>query len=390
MATPFEFATATRVRFGAGVLAEVPDIVSGLGARRVLLVTGRARERAEPVREALRATGRELFELAVTSEPTVELARAGAQQATATRCEAVVAVGGGSAMDLAKAVAALATNRGDPRDYLEVIGRGRTLERPSLPVVAIPTTAGTGSEVTRNAVLLSRQDRVKVSLRSPLMLPVAALVDPDMIAGAPASVLVASGLDALSQLIEPFISARANPLTDALSREGIRRSARAIRRAVLDGADASAREDLALASLLGGLCLANAGLGAVHGIAAPAGGLLEAPHGAICAALLAPAMAVNLRALELREPANPSLARFQEIGGLLTGRPQASAEDGVTWLEDLRRDLGVAGLGRLGLVAGQIPALVERAKAASSMKGNPLPLTDEEIAEITTRALWTS
>jgi alcohol dehydrogenase class IV len=390
MAIPFEFATATRVRFGAGVLAEVPDIVAGLGARRVLLVTGRTRERAEPVREALRAAGRQLVELAVTSEPTVELARAGAQQATAGRCEAVVAIGGGSAIDLAKAVAALATNRGDPRDYLEVIGRGRTLEQPPLPVVAIPTTAGTGSEVTRNAVLLARQDRVKVSLRSPLLLPVAAIVDPDLIAGAPASVLLASGLDALSQLIEPFISARANPLTDALSREGIRRSARAIRRAVLEGPDASAREDLALASLLGGLCLANAGLGAVHGIAAPAGGLLEAPHGAICAALLAPAMAVNLRALELRAPTHPALPRFQEIGGLLTGRAQASGEDAVTWLEDLRRDLNVAGLGRLGLVAGQIPALVERAKAASSMKGNPLPLTDEEIAEITTRALWTS
>ena len=265
---------------------------------------------------------REFAELAVTGEPTLELVRAGAQQAIANKCEAVVAFGGGSAIDAAKAVAALATNRGDPRDYVEVIGRGRVLEQPSLPVVAVPTTAGTGSEVTRNAVLLSRQDRVKVSLRSPFLLPTVAIVDPDLLEGAPREVLLASGLDALSQLIEPFISGRANPLTDTLAREGIRRSARALKRAVLDGTGRrAAREDLALASLMGGLCLANAGLGAVHGFAAPAGGMLEAPHGAICAALLAPVVAINLRALQTRAAAHPALPRFQEIARLLTEQP---------------------------------------------------------------------
>ena len=237
---PFEFATAARVRFGPGTAAEVPEIVRGLSSKRVLLVTGRSRHRAEQLREGLKAVGREFAELAVTGEPTLELVRAGAQQAIANKCEAVVAFGGGSAIDAAKAVAALATNRGDPRDYVEVIGRGRVLEQPSLPVVAMPTTAGTGSEVTRNAVLLSRQDRVKVSLRSPFLLPTVAIIDPDLLAGAPREVLLASGLDALSQLIEPFISGRANPLTDTLAREGIRRSARALRRSVLDGTDARA------------------------------------------------------------------------------------------------------------------------------------------------------
>jgi alcohol dehydrogenase class IV len=385
---PFEFATAARVRFGPGTAAEVPEIVRGLASKRVLLVTGRSRHRAEQLREGLKAVGREFAELAVTGEPTLELARAGAQQAIANRCEAVVAFGGGSALDAAKAVAALATNRGDPRDYVEVIGRGRVLELPSLPVIAVPTTAGTGSEVTRNAVLLSRQDRVKVSLRSPFLLPTVAIIDPDLLVGTPREVLLASGLDALSQLIEPFISGRANPLTDTLAREGIRRSARALKRSVLEGPEASDREDLALASLLGGLCLANAGLGAVHGFAAPAGGMLEAPHGAICAALLAPVAAINLRALQTRAPAHPALPRFQEIARLLTERPQAEAPDGVTWLADLRRDLGVQGLGRYGLEASKIPVLVEASKRASSMKGNPIELTDDELGEIAVRALW--
>jgi alcohol dehydrogenase class IV len=385
---PFEFATAARVRFGPGTAAEVPEIVRGLSSKRVLLVTGRSRHRAEPLREGLKAVSREFAELAVTGEPTLELVRAGAQQAIANKCEAVVAFGGGSAIDAAKAVAALATNRGDPRDYVEVIGRGRVLEQPSLPVVAVPTTAGTGSEVTRNAVLLSRQDRVKVSLRSPFLLPTVAVVDPDLLESAPREVLLASGLDALSQLIEPFISGRANPLTDTLAREGIRRSARALKRAVLEGPDPAAREDLALASLMGGLCLANAGLGAVHGFAAPAGGMLEAPHGAICAALLAPVVAINLRALQTRAAAHPALPRFQEIARLLTEQPQAEAPAGVTWLADLRRDLGVQGLGRYGLEASKIPALVEASKRASSMKGNPIELTDDELGEIAVRALW--
>jgi alcohol dehydrogenase class IV len=283
------------------------------------------------------------------------------------------------------AMAALAPNGGDPLDYLEVIGRGRKLERPSLPFVAIPTTAGTGAEVTRNAVLASPDEGVKASLRSPLMLPALAIVDPDLLAGSPPSVLASSGLDALSQLIEPFLSARANPLTDALAREGIRRSARSLRRAVTESLDAASREDLALASLMGGLCLANAGLGAVHGFAAPAGGMFAAPHGALCAALLVPALEVNLRALRARAPGHPSLTRFDELGALLTGVPEAAR--GLDWLRDLVAALSIPGLARYGLDAGSIPLLVERAKVASSMKANPIALSDEELSEIAQRAL---
>lgn len=380
--TTFELATATRIVFGAGTVHEAPAAVQALGARRVLLVTGANPGRAEGLRASL---GADTAVFAVPGEPTVELARAGV--AAAAGCQAVIACGGGSALDAGKAIAALAANGGDPLDYLEVIGRGRKLERPSLPFVAIPTTAGTGAEVTRNAVLASPEAGVKASLRSPLMLPVLAIVDPDLLVGAPPSVLAASGLDALSQLIEPFLSSRANPLTDALAREGIRRSARSLRRAVTESLDAAAREDLALASLMGGLCLANAGLGAVHGFAAPAGGMFAAPHGALCAALLAPALEVNLRALRARAPGHPSLGRFDELAVLLTGEPAAGAARGLDWLRGLVSALAIPGLARHGLTPETIPLLVERAKVASSMKANPIVLSDEELSEIALGAL---
>ena len=386
-AVSFEFTTATRVLFGAGRLEEAPEVVRALGGRRVMIVTGSTPGRAAPLREGLDRLGLSTVLFRVEGEPTLELAREGTATAMAAGCDSVVALGGGSVLDAGKAIAALAANGGDPLDYLEVIGRGRPLTQPSVPLVAIPTTAGTGSEVTRNAVLGSREEKVKASLRSPLMLPRVALVDPELLSGAPVAVVTSSGLDALSQLIEPFLSSRANPLTDALAREGMRRSARSLRRAVLEGLDASAREDLALASLFGGLCLANAGLGAVHGFAAPMGGMYEAPHGAVCAALLAASLEVNLRALRARAPEHPSLGRFQEVAGLLTGRPEAVAEDAITWVKELCQALAVPGLRRYGLTEAEVPRLVEKARVASSMKANPLALTDEELTDVALRSL---
>lgn len=386
-ALSFEFATATRIVFGAGKLAEVPAAVRGLGGTRALVVTGRSAERAAPLVASLAQHGVAPVGFSVPGEPTVDLAREGAARAVAERCDVVVALGGGSALDAGKAIAALAANGGDPLDYLEVVGRGQALTRPALPFVAVPTTAGTGSEVTRNAVLAATEARVKASLRSPLMLPRLAVIDPDLLASAPPHVLSSSGLDALSQLIEPFLSSRANPLTDGLAREGIRRSARSLRRAVLDGAGAAEREDLALASLFGGLCLANAGLGAVHGFAAPVGGMFDAPHGAVCAALLPAVLTVNLRALRARSPDHPAIPRFDEIAALVTGRAGASAEEGIAWIRELCGALAIPGLRRYGVGEADLPALVAKARAASSMKANPLPLTDDELTEIAARSL---
>jgi alcohol dehydrogenase class IV len=387
----FELSAPTRIVFGAGCAREVGALAAGLGGC-ALVVTGKSTDRARGVLEALAAAGVRATTFSVAGEPTVEMARAGVAVARAASCDVVIGFGGGSTIDAGKAIAALVANGGDPLDHLEVIGRGQPLTRRSLPFIALPTTAGTGSEVTKNAVLCSREHRVKASLRSPLMLPSVALVDPDLLAGLPAEVLASSGLDALSQLIEPFVSARANPLTDGFAREGLRRSAAALRRAytaarlgvVVAPAD---REALALASLLGGLSLANAGLGAVHGFAAPVGGLFDAPHGAVCAALLGPVMEINVAALRARDPGGPALVRYQELAALVTGNPAATIEEGLAWVAALCRALDVPGLARYGMGESDVAAVVDKARVASSMKGNPIALTDAELSEIATRAL---
>ena len=382
----FEFATAGRIVFAAGALAEAAPAARALG-RRTLVVTGSNLTRAQPLIDALAAAGVATVRLAIASEPTIDDAVRGAAQARAERCEVVIGFGGGAALDGAKAIAALAANPGDPLGYLEVIGRAQPLAHTALPCIAIPTTAGTGSEVTRNAVLASPAHRVKVSLRSPHMLPRVAIVDPELTRDLPPALTASTGLDALTQLIEPYVSSRANPMTDALCIEGIRRAARSLRRAVDHGEDRAAREDMALASLLGGLALANAGLGAVHGFAGPIGGMFPAPHGAVCAALLPHVMAANLTALRARAPGSGTLARFDELGRLLTGRPHAAAEDGVHWLRDLVAALRIPALRTYGISPADTAAIVAAASKASSMKANPLPLTDEELAAILERAM---
>ncbi len=404
MTSAFEIAAPARIVFGPGTVGQVPEIARALGARP-LLVTGASPARASGLVAALERAGvsAPLPPLSVAGEPTVALVRDAAALARGAGCDLVIAFGGGSALDAGKAIAALLGNGGDPLDYLEVIGRGRSLARPGVPFVAVPTSAGTGSEVTKNAVLASPEHQMKASLRSPLMLARAAVVDPDLLVGLPAAVIASSGLDALSQLIEPFVCLRANPFTDALARAGIRRSARSLRRVYEAAARGGgrgdgdggahgrelgdAREDLAMANLFGGLCLANAGLGAVHGFAAPIGGTWPAPHGAACAALLPHAMRVNQRAIEARAPDHPARARFHELAALLTGRGDATAAEGIAWLDDLVAALGIPGLGRYGVTAADIPALVQRARVASSMKANPVPLTDDELTEIAARAL---
>ena len=383
--TRFDVAVPADIRFGAGRVGEVPKALGGVRATRVLVVTGRSPDRAADVRSALAETRIATEVFAVATEPSVGLVREAVAAVADTSCDAVLGLGGGSALDVAKATAVLAPTGADPLDHLEVIGAGRPITQPGLPCIAVPTTAGTGSEVTRNAVLAG--DGVKASLRSPLMLPRVAVVDPDLLTGVPKPTIAASGIDALSQLIEPLLSARANPFTDALARDGIRRSARSLRRAYADGmTDPDVREDLALASLFGGLCLANSGLGAVHGLAAAVGAQLSAPHGAVCAAALAPAVEVNLRALRDRAPDHPALPRFAEVATLLTGRADARPEDGIAWLQDLTEALAIPGLASYGLAEGEVAAVVAATQRASSTRANPVELTDAEIGEIVARA----
>jgi alcohol dehydrogenase class IV len=360
-------------------LQQVPAAAASMG-RRALLVTGASADRAAPLEKALAAAQVSTVRLAVAGEPTLELIRSAPRD-----CDLVIAFGGGSALDTGKALAALLTNSGDPLDYLEVIGLGRPLAVPAAPCIAIPTTAGTGSEVTRNAVLASPEQRVKASLRSPSMLPRLAVVDPELTYELPRAITASTGLDALTQLIEPYVSLRANPMTDQFSVEGMRRAAGALRRVWQNGGDREARRDMAWASLLGGMALANAGLGAVHGFAAPIGGMFPAPHGAVCAALLPYAMEVNIRALRARAP--EKLTRYDEVARLLTGRPHATATDGVAWIAALCQELEIPPLRTYGVTQGDLALLVEKAGQASSMKGNPIVLTEEELREIISRAL---
>jgi alcohol dehydrogenase class IV len=382
----FEFATATKIVFGAGMAKDAGKIAGEFG-KRALVVAGRDAGRAERLLAILSASGVAAATFAVTGEPEISTIENGVALAKKGNCDLIIGFGGGSVIDAGKAIAAMLTNEGELPDYLEIIGRGRALVKRSAPFIAMPTTAGTGSEVTRNAVLSSPEHKVKVSLRSPLMLARAAIVDPELTYGLPPALTASTGLDALTQLIEPFVSSRANPMTDGVCVEGIRRAARSLRTAFRDGRDKSAREDMAVASLFGGLALANAGLGAVHGFAGPIGGMFPAPHGAVCAALLPHVMATNIHALRQRAAGSDALRRYDEVARWLTGKTGAAADDGVDWVRQLAGDLQIKPLGNFGVRDEHIADLAAKAANASSMKANPIPLAPEELAETLRRAL---
>jgi alcohol dehydrogenase class IV len=381
--TAFEFATAARIVAGPGRAAELPGLLAGLGSR-VLVCTG-----ANPGRNADLLAGLELpaAMFAVPGEPTIDLARAAAVAAREHGADVVAAIGGGSVIDLGKAVAMLLGNGGDPLDYLEVVGSGQKITQPAVPCVAVPTTAGTGAEVTANAVLASPEHGLKASLRSPLMIPRIALVDPRLTLSCPPAVTAASGLDALTQCLEPFVSIRANPLTDGLAAEGLRRAASGLRAAYADGGDLGARADMAMCSLLGGMALANAKLGAVHGLAGVIGGTAAVPHGVACAALLAPVVEANVRALRSVDPGDPALGRYTEAARLLTGRPTASIEYGVAWIRETIALLAIPALATFGIGPEHADDVAAKAAVSSSMQGNPIALSRSELKAIVLQAL---
>lgn len=382
----FEFATATRIVFGEGSVRQVAPAALQWGSR-VLLVSGQSPDRTDALRDELAAKRARCFPFAVHGEPTVGVVARGLQQARDGQCDVAIAFGGGSAIDTGKAIAALLANSGDVLDYLEVVGKGRALQNAAVPLIAVPTTAGTGSEVTRNAVLGVPEQRMKVSLRSPFLLPRLAVVDPELTLELPPAVTARTGLDALTQLIESYVSIRANPITDGLCVRGIPLAARALRRAYHHGHELEARHDMSLAALLGGMALANSGLGAVHGFAAPLGGRFAAPHGAICAAVLPHAIAINLQALRSRDPQSLALRRYQEVGRMLTGRPGATADDAVAWTREICREFAIPPLKTYGIREEDVPAILAQAAHASSMKANPLPLTPEELGSVLAAAI---
>ncbi len=383
----FEFSTATRIIFGSGKFTASGKEIADLG--KIALVTsgvsGSALE--SEVIAFLKSQGISCEILPVLKEPTTSMIQSAVQMADLTGCDFVLGLGGGSAIDTGKAAATMITNPGDIFEYLEIVGLGKPITREPMPFVAVPTTAGTGAEVTKNAVLEVEEQGVKVSLRSSMMFAKLAIVDPTFTLQLPPEITAASGLDALTQLIEPFVSNRANPFTDMVCRQGLRLVSRSLRDAYFHGENLEAREGMALASLYGGLALANAKLGAVHGFAAPLGGMIHASHGAICARLLPEVMGMNVKALQARAPKHPALDKYLEIARILTGRDSAAIEDGVLFVEELVQDLDIPGLQALGFETHQLIDLVQKASNASSMGGNPIELSNDELGLIIENSL---
>jgi alcohol dehydrogenase class IV len=382
----FEFATAGRILFGSGSSNQLPNLARTLGTS-ALLVLGRGGRGKDELTKGLAGAGVRSLVFHVAGEPSIHLVDEASARARAQGCDLVVAVGGGSVLDAGKAIAAMLTNPGKVLDYLEVVGGGNPLLQPSVPFIAAPTTAGTGTEVTRNAVLDVPDHKVKASLRSRFLLPMIAVVDPELTRSLPREFTAFTGMDALTQLIEAFVSNSANPMTDGVCREGLRLAARSLATAFRDGKNMPAREDMSAAALLSGIALANARLGAVHGLAGVLGGTTGHPHGAICARLLPFVMAANIRALSEQGQGANTLKRYVEVAKTLTGEPGAEAEHGVAWVRSLSAEMKIPPLRTAGLNTADCGPIIPSAQRASSMQGNPVRFSDDQLLQILIEAL---
>lgn len=374
----FGFATAANIRFGRGVATEAAAAALRI-SDRVLVVHGRNAGRAGWLLDDLRQSGASVDTIACPGEPDLDLLVAAVATAKAARPGVIVALGGGSAIDLGKAVSALVPAPFGALTYLEIVGEGRPLDASPLPFLAIPTTAGTGAEVTKNAVIAVPAHRRKVSLRDQRMIPDIAFVDPALTDHAPRSVTFSSGLDALTQVIEPYLSTGASPLTDALCRDAIPRGLRALIR-LADTEDGDARDDIALTSLFGGMALANAGLGAVHGLAGVIGGSSGAPHGELCATLLPHVLDMNAQ----RGGATPRMIAVQTW---IAETLRTDSRNATRALESWIAGLGIRRLGAMGVDATALADISAAAAFASSSRTNPVKLDQGDLIDILQRAL---
>lgn len=372
--TPFAIAAPARILFGRGEAGKARDLIRAFGPRGVV-VHGANPARATWLAQSLQAAGVAVLCLPCATEPTLSMLETALEKARAHGANWVAAIGGGAALDMGKALAALIPAPGGPMDHLEVVGRAMPLAAPPLPYIAIPTTAGTGAEATKNAVIGLPDHGRKVSLRDDRMLARLAIVDPALTDGTPRDVTLACGLDAITQVIEPFVSSKGNPFTDAIAAPAIPRGLQALAR-LMRGEDQSARDAMAWVSLSGGLALANAGLGAVHGLAGVIGGLCPAAHGAVCGALLAPVLRLN-RACATGETAARLDQVFTAIAAALGGAPEDAPQTLATWV----RAAGLPGLTVLGLDPVLHSRVAADALVSSSMKGNPVALSAADLCE---------
>jgi len=385
----FEFYGVAKIVFGRGTISQVGELAAGWGRAALVVHNGPAIDR---LIDLLGAAGVATTVRRQRGEPVIADVDAAVDEARSRGCDSVIGVGGGSAIDVAKAVAGLLTNVGSVVDYMEVVGKGRKLTQPAAPWMAIPTTAGTGAEATRNAVIGFPEKRFKASIRSELLLARVALVDPELGVPVPPAVTASSGLDALCQLIESYTSTGASPVTDALALQGLHVAARCLIRAFHDGNDLEAREGMALAALLSGITLTSAGLGAVHGLAAPLGANFPAPHGTLCAALLPHVIAANVRALRQQsETGARGLTRYAALGRQLPGFETASTDDAIDacarFTSDLVRQLKIPPLKQFGVGHSDVPGMVALAAKASSTRFNPVVLSEESLSAALTAAI---
>jgi alcohol dehydrogenase len=384
----FAIARLPRIEFGSGVVAKLPGIAAQYG-KSLLLVTGQRAFVESPHGErlfsALTTQGFDWAHVRVAGEPSPQSVDAQVAAVRGRAIDAVIGIGGGSALDAAKAIAGLLKPGNSVMDHLEGVGPELPYRGPATPFIAVPTTAGTGSEATKNAVLsVQGADGYKKSFRDDALVAEWAIVDPDLLATCPPALIAADGMDAFTQLLESFVSTRANPMTDALARSGImavKDSLLALHREQ----SAAAREKMAYASLMSGICLAQTGLGSVHGLAAPLGAYFPIPHGVVCGTLAATATAINIEALEAREPDSPALPKYAEIGRRFAMQKGLNGRDArdflVATLRQWQDQLQLPRLAAYGIAAADFPRIVAGSRG-SSMKTNPVVLTDAEISRI--------
>ncbi|HIF9141893.1 TPA: iron-containing alcohol dehydrogenase [Photobacterium damselae] len=375
----FQFMTSTRIVFGEHALVESLSSLNQFGYS-VLLVTGQDSSRAQPLIEYFQQQSMRFQQVSVLGEPLIAMVEEMAAMARQFRPDMVIAIGGGSVLDTGKALAALIPNQGSVYDYAEVVGRNLPLQSKPIPFIAIPTTAGTGSEVTRNAVLKSAQENIKVSLRSPDMLPDLAIVDPTLTYGMSPQLTACCGMDAFTHLMEAYVCGEPNALTDMICEEGLRRIATAIIPAC-EQDDPEARSDMAFASMLGGMALTNAKLGAAHGLAAALGGRLNAPHSVITARLAPYVMEENV-AIAKEQNRKDILGRYKKLAEILTIKPCAEIEEGIDWVKSILTRLEIPLVGQYGLCATMFDEVAKDALLSNSIKGNPIPLSQERLESI--------
>jgi alcohol dehydrogenase len=392
---PFSISLLPKIEFGAGSAAKLPLLAAGFG-RRMLLVTGgkslEASRHWENLTQGLRRQGLSWEQLRVTQEPSPQLVDEAVAQFKSEGFDVVLGIGGGSVLDAAKAIAGLLRPGNSVMDHLEGVGPELPYAGPTTPFIAVPTTAGTGSEATKNAVLsVHGKQGFKKSFRDEQLVPRYAVVDPDLLDTCPPELIAANGMDALTQLLESLVSTRANPFTDALAMSGLTAARDGLLQWYEQGPRAAeGRASMAYAALLSGITLAQVGLGSVHGLASPLGAFFPIPHGVVCGTLVAEATRANIDIMEQRDPDNPALIKYAQAGRLFRNKthlePVGARVFLVHTLAELTKQLKLPPLSAYGVSEADLDSIVANCRG-SSMKTNPIVLTDDEVRQVLLKRL---